>query len=250
MKIKNILISQPEPPDAEKSPYTKLSEKYGLNIEYLKFFVIEGLTSKEFRIQKVDFLNFNAVIFTSKQAVDHYFRLAKELRLEIPEGMKYFCISESTAYYLQKYVQFRKRKIFHGQLNFNDLLDVIKKHREDKFLLPCSEIHKPEIPEILLNNNIDFQKAVIYKTAPTDLSNMDMSKYDMLVFFSPTGVKSLFENFPNYVQNDTLIAAFGATTHQAVKDMGLKLSIEVPTKTSPSMTMAIDEFLKNTKKVK
>lgn len=248
MKIKNILVSQPEPTDAEKSPYTKLAEKYALNIEYLKFFRIEGLSAKEFRLSRIDLLAFNSVIFTSKQAVDHYFRIAKEMRVEIPEDMKYFCISESTAYYLQKYVQFRKRKIFHGQLTFNDLLEIIKKHKDDKFLLPCSEIHTPEIPSILDKNKISYQKAVIYRTLPADLSGLEIEKYDMLVFFSPTGVKSLFENFPNFVQNGTQIAAFGATTHQALAERGLELNIEAPTKTSPSMTMAIEEFLKNNKK--
>ena len=249
MKIKNILVSQPEPTDAEKSPYTKLAEKYSLTIEYLKFFRIEGLTSKEFRqMNRIDLLNFDSVIFTSKQAVDHYFRIAKELRIEIPEEMKYFCISESTAYYLQKYVQFRKRKIFHGQITFADLLELIKKHKDDKFLLPCSEIHKPDIPDQLEKNKINFQKGIFYRTLPADLSGLDINKYDMLVFFSPTGVKSLFENFPDYVQNGTQIAAFGATTHQAVIDRGLTLNIEAPTKTSPSMTMAIEEFMKNNKK--
>lgn len=250
MKIKNILVSQPVPTDRDKCPYAKLGDKYGINVDYIRFIKIEGVQAKEFRLSKIDITTFNSVIFTSKQAVDHFFRIAKEMRIEIAEDMKYFCISESTALYLQKYVQYRKRKIFHGQLSLNDLIDVIKKHRDDKFLLPCADIQKPEIQEILDQHEINYQKAVIYRTLPSDLTDLDISKYDMLVFFTPVGVGSLYVNFPDFVQNETLIAGFGATTAKAVSDAGLTLNIEAPTKANPSMTMAIEEFLKQNNKRK
>jgi uroporphyrinogen-III synthase len=248
LKIKNILVSQPAPADLAKSPYTKLAEKYKLEVEYHKFIKIEGIPTKEFRRNRINLLDYSAVIFTSRQAVDHYFRIAKDMRVNIPDDMKYFCISESTAFYLQKYVQFRKRKIFHGKLNFNDLMEIIKKHRDEKYLLPCSEIHKPDIPETLEKNKINFTKAVIYRTLASDLSKLDIEKYDMLVFFSPSGVKSLFKNFPDYKQGDTQIATFGATTAKAAQDMGLTINVQAPTKKSPSMTMAIEEFIKAQKK--
>jgi len=250
LKVKNILVSQPAPADLAKSPYTKLAEKYKLEVDYHKFIKIEGIPTKDFRQSRINLLDYSAVIFTSRQAVDHYFRIAKDMRVDIPDDMKYFCISESTAFYLQKYIQFRKRKIFHGKLIFKDLLDVIKKHKDEKYLLPCSEIHKPDIPDSLTQNKINFDKAVIYRTLASDLSKVDMVKYDMLVFFSPSGVKSLFKNFPEYQQDETLIATFGATTAKAAEDLGLKINVQAPTKKSPSMTMAIEEFIKIQKKKK
>lgn len=250
MKIKRILVSQPKPTEADKSPYTQLAEKFNLNIEYFKFIRIEGLTAKEFRTSRVNILDHTAIIFTSRHAVDHFFRLAKDLRVEIPDTMKYFCLSESTAFYLQKYVQFRKRKIFFGKQTFNDLMDLIKKHRDENFLLPCSDIHKQEIPDALSNGKIKFTQAVIYQTLASDLSSIDINKYDMLVLFSPAGVKSLFKNFPDYQQNGTLIAAFGPTTSKAVTDSGLSLTIGAPTKTAPSMSMAIEQYLEKNNKAK
>lgn len=250
MKIKNILVSQPAPADLTKSPYTKLAAKYKLEVDYRKFIKIEGIPTKDFRQSRINILDYSAVIFTSRQAVDHYFRIAKDMRANIPDDMKYFCISESTAFYLQKYIQFRKRKIFHGKLQFKDLMDIIKKHRDEKYLLPCSEIHKADIPDMLTQNKIDFDKAIIYRTLASDLSKVDVASYDMLVFFSPSGVKSLFKNFPAYSQEETQIATFGATTAKAATDMGLTINIQAPTKKSPSMTMAIEEFVKAQKKKK
>jgi len=250
LKIKHILVSQPAPADLAKSPYTKLADKYKLEVDYHKFIKIEGIPTKDFRQSRINLLDYTAVIFTSRQAVDHYFRIAKDMRAEIPDDMKYFCISESTAFYLQKYIQFRKRKIFHGKLIFKDLLDVIKKHKDEKYLLPCSEIHKPDIPDSLTKNKINFDKAVIYRTLASDLSKVNMSNYDMLVFFSPSGVKSLFKNFPDYKQGETLIATFGTTTAKAAESLGLKINVLAPTKKSPSMTMAIEEFIKAEKKKK
>jgi len=249
LSIKDILVSQPQPVDFEKSPYSALAKKYSLNIEFHKFIKVEGITSKEFRQQKISILDHNAVIFTSRNSVDHFFTMCKELRLEVPDTMKYFCISEATAFYLQKYVQYRKRKIFFGLQTFEQLVEIIKKHKDDKFLLPCSDIHKASLGKLLDTNEIKYTKAVMYRTVASNLSHLEIDKYDMLIFFSPSGITSLFKNFPEYKQNDTLIAAFGPTTTKAVKDAGLTLNVKAPTKTAPSMTMAIDEFIqKHSKK--
>ena len=250
MKIKNILVSQPKPLDLEKSPYGDLAKKYKLNIDFHKFIKIEGIAAKEFRKDRVNILDHTAVIFTSRSAVDHFFRIAKDLRNEIPDTMKYFCISESTAFYLQKYVQYRKRKIFHGKQNFADLIDIIKKHKDEKFLLPCSDIHKVSMSNLLDANEINYSKAVIYKTVASNLAKVEIDKYDMLIFFSPSGVASLFKNFPEYKQNGAIIAAFGPTTSTAVTSAGLTLDLAAPTKTSPSMTMAIEEYILNESKKK
>jgi uroporphyrinogen-III synthase len=247
----NILVSQPQPTDIEKSPYGDLTRKYNVEIDFYKFIKIEGIPSKEFRQSRINLLDFTAVIFTSRNAVDHYFRMAKELRADIPQTMKYFCMSESTAFYLQKYVQYRKRKIFHGKQNFEDLMEIIRKHKEEKYLLPCSDIHKASISSMLDESGIIYTKGIFYKTLASDLSHIDIKKYQMLVFFSPSGIASLFKNFPEFKQNSTIIGAFGPTTGKAVTDAGLILNIEAPTKNSPSMTMAIEEYLqKNLKKNK
>ena len=243
MKVKSILVSQPRPADLEKSPYFELSNKNNVRIDFYKFIKVEAVSTKEFRQSRVNILDHSAIIFTSRQAVDHFFRIAKDVRIEIPDTMKYFCISESTAFYLQKYIQYRKRKIFHGKQNFSDLMEIIKKHKGEKFLLPCSEIHKLDIPKMLESSGIDYTKAIIYKTLASNLSDVKINDYDMLVFFSPSGVKSLFKNFPEYKQNDTLIAAFGPTTSKAIKEFGLELNINAPTKNAPSMTMAIEQYL-------
>jgi uroporphyrinogen-III synthase len=247
----NILVSQPQPTDFEKSPYGDITKKYNVNIDFFKFIKIEGIPSKEFRQSRINLLDYSAVIFTSRNAVDHYFRMAKELRSDIPQTMKYFCMSESTAFYLQKYVQYRKRKIFHGKQSFEDLMEIIRKHKEEKYLLPCSDIQKASISKMLDDNEINYVKGVFYKTLASDLSHLDIMKYDMLVFFSPSGIASLLKNFPEFKQNSTIIGAFGPTTSNAVREAGLTLTIEAPTKSAPSMTMAIEEFLqKNLKKTK
>jgi uroporphyrinogen-III synthase len=247
----NILVSQPQPTDLEKSPYGELTRKYNVRIDFHKFIKVEGVPSKEFRQSRINLLDYSAVIFTSRNAVDHYFRMAKELRADIPQTMKYYCISESTAFYLQKYVQYRKRKIFHGKQNFEELLEIIKKHKEEKYLLPCSDIHKASISKMLEDAGINYAKGIFYRTLASDLSHLNITDYDMLIFFSPSGIASLFKNFPEFKQNSTVIGAFGPTTSKAVKDSGLQLNIEAPTKSAPSMTMAIEEYLyKNHKKSK
>lgn len=243
MKVKNILISQPQPADLERSPYGELKQKHKVKLDFRKFIKIEGVTASEFRKDKVYIQDHTAIIFTSRNAVDHFFRISRDMRVEIPDTMKYFCISEATAFYLQKYVQFRKRKIFNGKQNFNDLLELIKKHKDEKFLLPCSDIHKLSLIKILDENKINYTKAVIYQTLASDLSDVNINEYDLLVFFSPAGVKSLFKNFPDFKQNSTLIGGFGPTTIKALKDNGLNVDVLAPTKTALSMTVAIDQYL-------
>lgn len=242
-KIKTILISQPKPA-TEKSPYFDLADKMKLTIDFRPFIHVEDVDVKDFRTQKVDISKYTGVILTSRMAVDHYFRMAKEMRFEVPTDMKYFCLSESTAFYLQKYVVYRKRKIFHGQVRMPELIPIIKKHKKEKFLLPCSDLLKPSIPAALDEVGIDYNKAVMYKTVCSDLSDLSDVKYDVLVFFSPSGIESLFKNFPDFVQGDTQIATFGPTTAKAAKAAGLRIDIEAPTKTAPSMTMAIEQHIK------
>jgi len=242
-KVSSILVSQPEPSDPN-SPYKKLAEKYNLKIDFRQFIEIDPVDYKEFRKQKVNILDHTAVIFTSRNAVDHFFRLAAETKVEIPADMKYFCISEQTANYLQKYIVIRKRKIFTGERTAADLLEVIKKHKKEKYLFPCSDIRKDDIPEFMEKNGITFSEVIIYRTVASDLSDLENVYYDILAFFSPSGIKSLFDNFPDFKQNKTRIAAFGPTTAQAVKDAGLILDIQAPLPNAPSMTGALELYIK------
>lgn len=246
MSIKSILVTQPSP-ETEKNPYFDLAKKYKLKIDFREFIQIEGVDVKEFRKDRINIPEYSAVILTSRNAVDHFFRVCKEIRYTVPDTLKYFCISESTAYYLQKYVVYRKRKIFHGKQTFSELVDLIKKHKEENFLLPCTDIHKQEITVLLDQNNIKYNKAILYRTVASDLSDLADIKYDMLVFFSPSGIESLLMNFPKFKQATTRIAAFGATTATAVKQAGLRLDIHAPQPMYPSMTMAIEHFIKNNK---
>lgn len=243
LKVKTILVSQPKP-ESDKSPYFEVGTKHKLTIDFRPFIHVEGVNEIDFRSEKINILDHTAVIFTSRNAVDHYFRIAKEARLTIPDTMKYFCISESTAYYLQKYVVYRKRKIFHGKQRFAELIDVMKKHKKENFLLPCSDILKKEIPELLEKSKFKYSKAVLYKTVCSDLSDLEDVLYDMLVFFSPAGIESLLKNFPDFKQNNTRIAVFGPTTARAAKEAGLKIDIQAPTQNAPSMTMAIENYVK------
>ncbi len=247
LKVKTILVSQPRP-ESEKSPYFDLADKYKLNIDFRPFIHVEGVASQEIRKEKINIQDHTAVIFTSRNAVDHFFRVAEEMRTTVPDSMKYFCISESTAYYLQKYVVYRKRKIFHGKQRFAELVDIIKKHKGEKFLLPCSDILKKEIPELLEKNKINYTKGVFYRTVCSDLSDLEDVSYDMLVFFSPAGIESLFKNFPDFKQNKTRIAAFGPTTTRAVEESGLTVDVMAPTQNAPSMTMAIEQYVKEKNK--
>jgi uroporphyrinogen-III synthase len=243
LKIKNILVSQPQPVDLEKSPYGELCNKFGLNIVFEKFIKVEGVSAQDFRRAKGTFSGHSAVVLTSRHAVDHFFRMAKELRFDIPDSLKYFCISESTAYYLQKYVQYRKRKIFYGKQNFPELLEVITKHPEEKFLLPSSDLQKTSMIDMLDKSGVNYTNAVIYRTVAANLSHISLSEYELIIFFSPAGIKSLETNFPDYIQGEQLIGAFGTATSNAVIEAGLRLDIPAPTQTAPSMTMAIEEYL-------
>ncbi|MBV1923026.1 MAG: uroporphyrinogen-III synthase [Flavobacteriaceae bacterium] len=242
MKVKTILVSQPEP-KVENSPYFDLIEKQKVKIDFVPFIHVEGVTGKDVRSQKVDLSNYTAIILTSRNAVDHYFRIAEELRFKVPDSMKYFCQSEAVAYYLQKYVVYRKRKIYVGKRTFTELSPLIKKYKAEKFLLPSSDKLKPAVPNLLNELKIDWKQATFYKTVVSDLSDLRNVYYDILVFFSPSGIKSLFENFPEFEQNDTRIAVFGNTTVKAATEKGLRIDIKAPTPETPSMTMALEKYI-------
>ncbi len=247
MKIKKILVSQPRP-ETEKSPYYDLAEKHNLKVDFRSFIQVEPVEAKTFRKERINILDYSAIIFTSRTAVDHFFRISEEMRVTIPDSMKYFCVSEATAFYLQKYIVYRKRKIFFGKSRFDDLLDILGKHKDEKFLLPLSNMHKPDIPKKLERIKLNFKIAVLYRTVASDLSDLSNVNYDVLVFFSPSGIKSLFDNFPEFKQNNTKIAAFGPTTAKAVKEAKLRLDIQAPLPEAPSMTMALDQYIKLTNK--
>ena len=246
MNIKSILVSQPEPKN-NKNPFSDLADKYKLKVDFRSFIHVEGVVPQDFRKERINLSNFTAVIFTSRMAVDHYFRIASETRFAVPDTMKYFCISEAVAYYLQNYVVYRKRKIFFGKQRFQDLIDTIVKHKDENFLVPCSHIQRKNIPELLNKNEIQYTNAVLYKTVCSDLSDLEEVKYDMLVFYSPSGIQSLVKNFPDFVQNGTKIAAFGPTTAKAAEELGLRIDVKAPSPGIPSMTMAIEQFITNKK---
>ena len=248
MKIKKGLVSQPKPA-SEKSPYYDIAEKYGVKIDFRPFIKVESLSAKEFRQQKVSILDHTAVIFTSRHAIDHFFNLCTELRVTIPETMKYFCVTEAVALYIQKYVQYRKRKIFFGATGkIEDLVPSIVKHKTEKYLVPMSDVHNDDVKNLLDKNNIQHTEAVMYRTVSNDFTSDEEFDYDMLVFFSPAGVTSLKKNFPDFDQKEIRIGTFGSTTAQAVRDAGLRLDLEAPTVQAPSMTAALDMFIKENNK--
>ena len=243
MSVKTILISQPEPSN-DNSPYSKLISKHKIKIDYRSFIHVEGLTAKEVRAQKVDFSKFQNIVLTSRNSVDHFFRIAEEMRFKVPDQTKYFCQSEAVAYYLQKYVVYRKRKIYVGNNNFNDLEATFIKFQREKFLVPTSGSLNPDIVKTLDSFEITWDRAQLFKTVISDLSDLRDVYYDILVFFSPLGIKSLFENFPDFKQNKTLIAVYGNTTEEAAKAKDLRIDIKAPTEVSPSMAMAIEKYIK------
>lgn len=247
MKVKTILVSQPKP-KTETSPYFDLAEKQKIKVDFRSFIHVEGIPVKEVRAQKVDLNNYTAIILTSRNAVDHFFRIAEEMRFTVPDDMKYFCQSEAVAYYLQKYVVYRKRKIYVGNRTFPELTKLIKKHKGEKFLLPSSDKLKPLIPAELDKLGVDWKRADLYRTVVSDLSDLEDVFYDILVFFSPSGIDSLFKNFPDFKQNNTRIAVFGNTTIKAVEDRGLRVDIAAPTPETPSMTMALEKYIKEANK--
>lgn len=242
MKVKTILVSQPEP-KMDNSPYARLIDKEKVKVDFRPFIHVEGVDAKNVRQQKIDLSQFTAVILTSRNAVDHYFRLAEEMRFKVPDSMKYFCQSEAVAYYLQKYVVYRKRKIYVGKMNFADLVPLFKKYKEEKYLLPSSDVLKPTVPEALDQLQLDWKRGIFYKTVISDLSDLSDVLYDVLVFFSPSGIESLLKNFPEFKQNNTRIAVFGNSTIKAATDAGLRIDIKAPTPETPSMTMALQKYI-------
>ena len=245
MKIKKILVSQPQP-TTEKSPYYDISERYGVKIDFRPFIKVEPISAKEFRTQRISITDHTAIIFNARHGIDHFFRLCEEMRVTIPETMKYFCVSETVALYLQRYIQYRKRKVFFSPTGkFPDLVTVLNKHAEEKFLFVTSDVQNEDTLAILDGTKIFYNKAVMYRTVSNNFSSEEEFNYDMLVFFSPVGIASLIKNFPNFQQGEIQIGSFGPATAQAVKDAGLRLDLEAPQPGLPSMTMALDSFLKD-----
>ena len=249
LKVKTILVSQPEP-KVDNSPYFELQQKHKIKIDFRPFIHVEGVSAKDIRAQKVDLNNFTAIILTSKNAVDHFFRVADEMRYKVPEELKYFCQSEAIAYYLQKYVVYRKRKIYVGTKDFSDMTTLFKKYKEEKFLLPASDQLNADAPITLNNLKLNWVQATFYKTVMSDLSDLADVYFDILAFFSPTGIKSLFKNFPEFKQNDTRIAVFGSTTQKEALEHGLRIDILAPTPETPSMTMALEKYVADANKGK
>lgn len=246
MKIKSILVSQPAP--NESSPYLEIAKKEKIKIDFRPFIHVQGVDAKDLRTQKIDLTQYTGIIFTSKNAIDHYFRLAEEMRFAVPDSMRYICQSEAIANYLQKHIVYRKRKISFGEKNFSDLAPLFKKHPSEKYLLPSSDILTPEVPKVLDSSNIEWTRAIMYKTVASDLTDININDYEMLVFFSPQGIKSLKINFPDFEQKETKIAVFGTTTQAAAEEAGLAVNVMAPTKETPSMTMAIEKYIKNINK--
>ena len=246
--IKKILVSQPKP-SSEKSPYFDIAERYGVDIVFHPFIKIEGISSREFRQEKISLSEHTAVVFTSRHAIDHFFQLAKELRFVVPDDMKYFCITEQVALYIQKYVQYRKRKIFFGETGrFADLLPLMVKHKNERYFIPLSDVHNDEIKNLLDSKKLHHTEGVMYRTVPNDLNSDEPFDFDMVVFFSPSGVQSLLQNFPDFQQGDMAIATFGPTTAKAVKEAGLRLDLEAPTPQYPSITSALKAFIEERNK--
>ncbi|MFN8437683.1 MAG: uroporphyrinogen-III synthase [Cytophagales bacterium] len=241
-KVSKILVSQPKPAD-EKSPYFTLEKEYNVKIDFKQFIKIEPLAYKEFRKQKVDILSHTAVIFTSRNAVDNFFKICQEGKIELPADYKYFCVNEQTANYLQKYITVRKRKVFVGTKTSAELIEIIKKHKTEKFLYPCSSIRKDDIPLFLSANSFEFTEAVIYQTVSENLEGINMQEYDLIAFFSPSGVTSLKSNFPDFQQKHIRFAAFGPTTAKSIIESGFKLDIEAPMPNAPSMTGALEQYI-------
>ena len=249
MKVKTILVSQPEP-KVENSPYFEIQHKLKVKVDFRPFIHVEGVSAKDVRAQKVDLNHYTAIILTSKNSIDHFFRVAEEMRYKVPETLKYFCQSEAIAFYLQKYVVYRKRKIYVGQKDFVDLSPLIKKYKDEKFLLPSSEQLNEDVPQVLNSLKVDWTPGTFYRTVMSDLTDLKDVYYDVLAFFSPTGIKSLFKNFPDFKQNETRIAVFGSTTQKEALEHGLRVDIMAPAPGTPSMTMALEKYITEANKGK
>ena len=242
--VKKILVSQPKP-SSDKSPYFDITRKYGVEIVFRPFIKVESLSPREFRAQRIDILEHTAIIFTSRHAIDHFFNLCKEMRVNIPEDMKYFCITETVALYIQKYVQYRKRKVFFGSTGkIDDLVPTMVKHKNERYFVPMSDVHSNEIQELLESKKLQFTQGVMYRTVSNDFAEDEPFDYDMLVFFSPSGISALLKNFPDFQQRDIAIATFGVHTAKAAKDAGLSVQIEAPTPKYASITSALADYLK------
>ena len=242
---KKILVSQPQP-SSEKSPYYDIASRFDVEMVFRPFIKVEGLTAKEFRQQRINILDYTAIVFTSRHAIDHFFTLAKDLRVTIPEDMKYFCVTETIALYIQKYVQYRKRKVFFGETGkIVDLIPTMVKHKQEKYLVPMSDVHNNNVAELLDAKKLHHQECVMYRTVSNDFTPEDVASfdYDMLIFFSPSGIESLIKKFPDFNQGDIAIGTFGPATAKAVKDAGLRLDLEAPTEKYPSMTGALQHYL-------
>jgi len=242
-KVKSVLVTLPKP-ETDKSPYFELAKKYNVKIDFRSFIHVEGVPAKDFRKERINLGDFTAVVFTSRNAADHFFRICEEMRFDVPADMKYFCLSENIALYLQKYIQYRKRKIFFGKQTASDLAEVLKKNASEKFLFPCSDVAAEETLRFMQENGYDITPAVLFRTVCSDLSDLADVFYDIIAFFSPSSIQSLYKNFPDFVQNDTRIAAFGASTQKAIQERDLILDIPAPTPVAPSMTMAIEQYIK------
>lgn len=243
--IKKILVSQPKPA-SEKSPYFDIAKRFGVELVFRPFIKVEGLTPKEFRQQKINILDYTAVVFTSRHAIDNFFSLAKEMRVTIPEDMKYFCVTETISLYIQKYVQYRKRKVFFGNTGkIDDLIPHMIKHKTEKYLVPMSNVHNDAVSDLLESKKITHKECVMYRTVSNDFTAEEIKTfdYDMLIFFSPAGIESLIKNFPDFDQKHIAIATFGPATAKAVKDAGLRLDLEAPSEKYPSMTSALLHYL-------
>lgn len=248
LKIKKILVSQPQP-TTEKSPYFDISEKYNVKIDFRPFIKVEPVFAREFRAQRISILDHTAIIFNARHGIDHFFRLCEEMRITIPETMKYFCVSESVALYLQRYIHYRKRKVFYGvTAKLSELVTIMNKHLDEKYLFITSDVQNEDTMALFEKTKLVYNKAVMYKTVSNDFGPDEEFNYDMLLFFSPMGIGSLLKNFPDFEQKDIQIGCFGATTVQAVRDAGLRLDIEAPTPGVTSMTMALENFLKESNK--
>jgi len=248
-KINSILITQPRP-DTDKSPYFELAKKYDLKLEFHPFIRVEGLSGKEFRKQRIDINEFTAIIFNSRNAVDHFFRICEELKVKVSQDMKYFCITEAVALYLQKFILYRKRKVFYSADGSTEgLMEVIAKHKvNERFILPTSDNGKNDVNQFLTKNNIDFAEATLYRTVSNDIAPVMKDGYDMIVFFSPFSVQTLFEHDPAFKQNGTLIGAFGPTTSKAIEESGLRLDVKAPAPNAPSMVSALEMYLQEIRK--
>lgn len=245
LKIKKILVSQPKP-TTDKSPYFDLAEELGLKLEFKSFIKVEGVTAKEFRQERINILDFTGIVFTSRTAIDHFFRICTEMRVTVPDTMKYFCISEAIAFYLQKYIVYRKRKIFYGDKKVEDMTKILLKHKTENFLVPVSDVHKENIPALMDELKLKYTKVVFYRTVANEVANdiPDLKEFDIIAFYTPAGIKSLFQNYPDFEQGQTIIAAFGEATAEAATESGLRLDIKAPTEKAPSMTMALEQFIK------